>query len=209
MSSWQEEIDWNQIKNSGIKFAMIRAGYRGYGISDSDGTDGKLVKDEYLAVNLKNANLEGIDVGLYFFSQAKTVQEAIDEANFVLNMIKDFKITYPIAIDTEYSSSPTRTGRADSLSKDERTKIVKAFCQRIEQAGYKPMVYTGKNFAINNLNMEELSKYDLWIAHYTGATQENPEANKTDYEGSYTMWQFTEDGNTKVDMNLCYKNYNY
>ena len=210
VSNWQGDINWKEAKASGIEFAMIRVGFRGYGKSD-DGVDGKLVKDERFDTNIQNAIVANIPVGVYFFSQAKTEKEAIEEAQFVLNIIKDYKITYPVAIDTEYATS-SHSGRADSLTKDERTKIVAKFCETIKKAGYIPMVYTGKNFAMNNLDTEILSKYDFWIAHYTGANQDNPEENKTDYSGNYTIWQYTSEGTvngvqTTVDRNLCYKNY--
>ena len=210
ISNYQREINWKTVKTSGVQFAMIRAGLRGYGIS-SDGIDGKLVVDERFDYNIRNALAARIPVGVYFFSQAKTEAEAIEEANLVLNLVKGYKITYPIAIDTEYANS-THTGRADNLSVEERTKVVKAFCNTIQKAGYIPMVYTGKNFAMNNLNMEALSAYDLWLSHYTGATQENPLEKPSDYTGKYTIWQYTSSGqvegiNTLVDRNICYKVY--
>lgn len=211
VSSFQKTIDWNQVKNSGIQFTMIRMGYRGYGIS-SDGIDGKLVKDTTFEYNINEAINKNIPVGVYFFSQAKNEGEAIDEANFVIQNIRKYKITYPVAFDTEYSSSPTRTGRADALTKEERTRVAKAFCETIKNAGYKPMIYTGKNFALNNLEMDKLSNYDLWLAHYTGATQDNPLEKPSNYTGNYTMWQYTSNGfvagiEGRVDMNISYKVY--
>lgn len=210
VSSYQQEINWKAVKTSGVQFTMIRAGFRGYGIS-SDGIDGKLVVDERFDYNIRNALVAKIPVGVYFFSQAKTEEEAIQEANLVLDLVNGYQITYPIAIDTEYANS-THTGRADNLSVEERTKVVKAFCDTIQKAGYIPMVYTGKNFAMNNLNIETLSTYDLWLSHYTGATQENPLEKPSDYTGKYTIWQYTSSGqvegiNTLVDRNICYKVY--
>lgn len=206
----QGVIDWQSVKKDGIAFAMIRAGYRGYGVS-SDGIDGKIVKDDSFEYNITNALKANIPVGIYFFSQAKTEQEAIEEAEFTINSIKNYEITYPVAIDVEYGNS-NHTGRADSLSKEERTKVVQAFCERIKQAGYKPMLYTGKNFALNNLDMAKLSSYDLWLAHFTGATQENPLEKPSNYTGNYTMWQYTDAGTVSgisgsVDRDICYKVY--
>lgn len=211
VSSFNKTINWTNVKADGIQFAMIRLGYRGYGIS-SDGIDGKLVEDSTFRYNIEEAIKNGIPVGVYFFSQAKNEQEAIDEANFVLERIKDYKITYPVAIDVEYANSG-HTGRADSLSPEERTRVVEAFCSKIKASKYTPMVYTGKNFANNNLNMNELSKYDLWLAHYTGATQDDPLEKPSNYTGNYTMWQYTSSGSTwgidgRVDRNISFKAYN-
>lgn len=211
VSSFQKTIDWHQVKNAGIEFTMIRMGYRGYGVS-SDGINGKLVKDTTFEYNISEAIKQNIPVGVYFFSQAINEKEAIDEANFVIQNIKKYKITYPVAFDTEYSSSPTRTGRADALTKEERTRVARAFCDTIKNAGYKPMIYTGKDFALNNLEMDKLSNYDLWLAHYTGATQDNPLEKPSNYTGNYTMWQYTSNGfvagiNGRVDMNISYKVY--
>ena len=211
VSSFQKNIDWAGVKRDGISFAMIRMGYRGYGVS-SDGIDGKLVKDSTFDYNINEAIKQNIPVGVYFFSQAKNEVEAIDEANFVIQNIKKYKITYPVAFDTEYSSSPTRTGRADALTKEERTRVAIAFCETIKNAGYKPMIYTGKKFALENLEMDKLSNYDLWLAHYTGAIQGDPLEKPSTYEGNYTMWQYTSNGTTtgiegRVDMNISYKVY--
>lgn len=211
VSSFQKNIDWATVKKNEVQFAMIRMGYRGYGVS-SDGIDGKLVKDSTYDYNISEAIKYNIPVGVYFFSQAKNEQEAVEEANFVIQNIKKYKITYPVAFDTEYSSSPTRTGRADALTKEERTSVAKAFCETIKNAGYKPMIYTGKNFALGNLEMDKLSNYDLWLAHYTGATQDDPFEEPSNYTGNYTMWQYTSNGfvtgiNGRVDMNISYKVY--
>ena len=210
VANQQGVIDWQAVKKDGIDFAMIRVGFRGYGVS-SDGIDGKIVKDDSFEYNITNALKANIPVGIYFFSQAKTEQEAIEEAEFTINCIKNYKITYPVAIDVEYGNS-NHTGRADKLSREERTKVVQAFCEKMKKAGYKPMLYTGKNFALNNLDMGKLSNYDLWLAHYTGATQENPLEKPSNYTGNYTMWQYTDTGtasgiNGSVDRDICYKVY--
>lgn len=201
VSVYQGTIDWSKVKKDGIDFAMIRAGYRGYG------SNGTLVEDSMFSKNILGASTNGIDVGIYFYTQAITVDEAKEEARFVLNLIKKYgiKITYPIAVDTELSTAkPEGTGRADNLSKDERTKIVKAFCDTIKDAGYMPMIYANKYWLNENLDMSKLSNYDVWLAHYT---------NQTDYKGKYTMWQYTDSGNVKgisgnVDKNYGYKKYN-
>ena len=197
VSVYQKMIDWASVKKAGIDFTMIRAGFRGYG------STGSMNLDMYFERNLKNAALNGIDIGIYFYSQAITVEEAIEEADFVLNLIKKYnvEIKYPIAIDTERTDGGN--GRADNISKELRTSICKAFCERIEQAGYKSMIYSNKEWLMNNLNIKELSKYDIWLAHY---------ADETDFKYAYTMWQYTSSGSVNgilgnVDMNYCYKKY--
>lgn len=206
VSTYQGNIDWSLVKKQNIDFAIIRAGYRGYGVS-SDGTDGKLVTDKYFNKNMQGAIFNGIDVGVYFFTQAKNEVEAIAEARYTLDLVKDYNITYPIVIDTEWSGSPTRQGRADSLSKDKRTKAVKAFCETIKEAGYQPMIYANPWWITENLNISELSEYPLWLAHYTGAEQSNPLLKPSNYQGNYKIWQYTDKGiingiTGSVDLNI-------
>ena len=198
VSVYQGTIDWTKVSKSGVDFAMIRAGYRGYG------DKGVLVEDSMFSKNVLGAKTNKIDIGIYFYTQAINVEEAKEEAKFVVNLIKKYGIDvkYPIAIDTELS--PVGTGRADSISKEKRTEIVKAFCETIKQLGYKPMVYASKYWLYDNLNVQQISQYDTWLAHYT---------DKTDYKYSYTMWQYTSTGKVdgitgNVDKSYCYKIYN-
>ena len=209
VSSFQGKIDWQKVKKDGVEFTMIRAGYRGYGTS-SDGINGKLMTDDYYISNINGAINAGIDTGVYFFTQAINEKEAIEEANYVLKLVKDYKITYPIAIDTEYSTHPSHQGRADNLTVTQRTNVVKAFCDTIEKAGYESMIYASKSWFNEKLDMSKLSNYPIWLAHYTGATQDNPLAKPSDYEGKYIMWQYTSQGVVNgilkdVDMNVGYK----
>ena len=209
VSTYQDTINWKKVKENGVEFAMIRAGLRGYGVS-SDGINGKIVQDSKFVENINGAINNNIEVGVYFFSQAINEQEAIEEANFTLSLIKKYKITYPIAIDTEESSHPNKLGRADKLTVEQRTKVVKAFCETIEKAGYEPMIYANKWWLKEKLDMSKLSSYSIWLAHYTGATQDDPLAKPSDYEGKYIMWQYTDKGTVdgiigNVDMNVGYR----
>lgn len=204
VSKYQETIDWKAVKNDGIDFAIIRAGFRGY-------EKGTLNVDSFFHKNIQEATKAGVDVGVYFFTQAINTSEAIEEANFVLNLIKQYKITYPVVIDTEYANEQ-HTGRADNIDRETRTAVVKAFCDTISKAGYTPMIYGNKWWFMDALDMKKLNNYDIWLAHYTGATQDNPFANMSDYTGPYTMWQYTDTGkingiNTFVDCNVSFKNY--
>ena len=200
VSHHQGVIDWKKVKNDNIDFAIIRAGFRGYGES------GTLNKDTRFDYNIKNALSNNIDVGVYFFSQATTVKEAVEEANYTLELIKGYNITYPVIIDVEYANE-THTGRADDVSKEMRTQIVIAFCERIKEAGYIPMFYSDKWFLTDNLDASKLENYEYWLAHYTGATRDNPFLKPSDYKGSYSMWQYSAKGkvngiNGYVDMNI-------
>ena len=201
VSTFQNDIDWASVKADGVDFAMIRAGFRGYGQA------GNILTDARFYSNIQNAIANNIKVGVYFFTQAKNEQEAIEEANYTINLIKNYNITYPVAIDTEWSSEPNYNGRADSLSVQERTKVVKAFCETIEDAGYEPMIYASKSWLLDKLDMSQLSNYNIWLAHYTGATQDNPLAKPSSYDGDYIMWQYTSSGSVNgilgnVDMNI-------
>lgn len=196
VSKHQGEIDWTKVKTSGVKFAMIRCGYRGY-------TEGGLNEDVQFLNNIKGAYKNGIKVGLYFYSSAINENEAIEEANFVLNLINKYGvgsyITYPIVIDVEDFEGT----RNYSLSVQERTNIVKKFCNTIKNAGYKPMVYSYTYFLEEKLYMDQLSNYDTWIADYYGNTW---------YNRPYTIWQYTDKGNINgiqgnVDLNYSYKKY--
>ena len=195
VSEYQKFIDWRTVKNSGIDFAIIRVGYRGYGT-------GRIVEDRFFANNIQEATKVGMDIGFYFYSQAISVEEAVQEAQFTLQLLSKYNvpIKYPIAIDTE--RTPNGTGRADVLSKELRTEVVRAFCNEIQKAGYKTMIYANKDWLLNDLNITDLN-YDVWLAHYT---------NKTDYQYPYTIWQYTSTGSVNgivgnVDMNIGYKKY--
>ncbi len=172
---------------------MIRCGYRGY-------TAGGINQDEKFYTNIKGAYENGIDIGLYFYSSAINEREAIEEANFVLSLIDFYGvgnyIKYPIAIDIEDFEGT----RNFSLTIQERTDIVKAFCNTIQDTGFKPMVYSYTYFLSNKLYMNQLKKYDTWIADYYGNTW---------YNNDYKMWQYTDKGkvngiDTEVDMNYSY-----
>lgn len=191
VSSWNRDIDWKKVKNSGVSFVIIRVGFRG-------SSSGSLVEDLYFEKNIKGATEAGLNVGVYFFSQAITKAEAVEEASMVLDKIKNYKITYPVFIDTEPSG-----GRADSMSKAQRTEVCKAFCETIKKAGYDAGVYSSKNYFNNKLNVSELSSYKIWVAQYASAC---------DYKGKYDMWQFSSTGNISgisgnVDLNYSYMGY--
>lgn len=204
VSTYQGTINWTDVKNDDIDFAMIRAGFRGWGT-------GSLNQDAKFTYNAENAAENGIKVGVYFFSQAINNEEALAEANYVLQIIDGYEVTFPVVIDVEYANSE-HTGRADNLTKEERTQVCITFCERILEAGYTPMIYADKWFSSNNLDMTQLQNYYFWLAHYTGATRDDPLATPSNYSGEYSMWQYTSSGTVNgisgaVDLNVGYRNF--
>ncbi len=193
VSVYQGSIDWNAVKNAGVSFVIIRCGFRGYGT-------GKLVKDSNFYSYIKGANDAGLKVGIYVFSQAINEAEAVEEASLCVNMVQGYRVSYPIYIDVE---EVPKGGRANNLSKAERTAICKAFCETIKSAGYTPGVYANKDYLNNKLNAKELEGYKIWLAHYCTAT---------DYKGKYDMWQRSKKGKVNgikgdVDLDISYLGY--
>ena len=177
VSKWQATIDWKKVAADGIKFAIIRVGYRGL-------SDGSLNEDQYFKKNIEGALKNGIKVGVYMFSQALTEKEAIAEADYLIKRVKDYKIELPLVMDYEYggSSNPGRLYNA-KLTRRKATNNCLAFCKRVEEAGYKAMVYANKSFLRDDLYSDEISeKYEIWLAHYT---------NATDSTADYTYWQYS------------------
>lgn len=198
VSVYQGNIDWNAVKAAGVKFVMIRVGYRGYGQAGNMKLDTNFVK------NLEGAQAAGIDCGVYFFSQAITRAEAVEEAKFVLEAIKGYQLTYPVAFDTEYYPlDEARTNQAGLTDKD-RTDFAIDFCQTIRDAGYYPTIYANKSWLLDDMEMGRLSDWDIWLAHYT---------NQTDFQYPYQIWQYSESGkvdgisSNAVDMNVSLKDY--
>ncbi|MCD8212290.1 MAG: SH3 domain-containing protein [Oscillospiraceae bacterium] len=210
VSAYQKDIDWYRVAQSGVTFAIIRVGYRGYGSS------GKLVQDEYAIKNIEGALANGINVGCYFFSTAVNEAEAVEEAKFVVNIIKNYDITYPVVYDCEgYDISYYRNY---GLSNTLRSNMAIAFLDYVESCGYEGMMYSCSSHLNNNAywNTSTLeSKYQVWVAHYmiqytdsSGKKVEYPtyessiNAGKTlPYSGAYRFWQFTSQG--QVDGIYC------
>lgn len=190
VSKWNKEIDWDKVKNAGVEFAIIRVGYRG-------ATTGALVEDPYFEANIKGAIRAGIPVGVYFFTQALDVVEAVEEASMVMALCRDYKITYPVFIDVEGLGG---SGRADGLDVETRTAVSRAFCATIESEGYRAGVYSSRNWLNQMLDMDQLQDYVVWLAEYRDVPI---------YQGYYHMWQYTSNGSVdgiegRVDFNLSY-----
>ncbi len=191
VSKWNSTIDWKAVKNSGVSFVIIRVGYRG-------STKGQLIEDPKFTTNIKGAINAGLKVGVYFFTQAVDEVEAVYEASYVIDKIKNYKISYPVFLDVEASG-----GRGDKISADTRTKVCKAFCQTIQNAGYTAGVYANKTWLSEKMDASQLSSYKIWLAQYAATPT---------YDGKYDIWQYKSTGTVSgisgnVDLNLSYMGY--
>lgn len=188
-----EDIDWNQVKESGIEFVIIRLGYRAYGES------GELVQDAMFQQNIQGALDAGLDVGVYFFSQAVSAGEAVEEAEFVVDLLYPYDISGPVVYDTE--EIKWDTARTDVNTGQEFTNFCKVFCDAVKSEGYDPMIYSNMKWMAFTLDMEQLKDYDFWYADYH-------EIPQCPYD--YKIWQYSESGtvpgiNAKVDLNLWFQ----
>ena len=195
VSAHQKEIDWARVGAVGLDFAMVRAGYRGY-------TKGTIVKDEYFEANMRGALNNGMQVGVYFVSQAVTPEEAEEEARILLEWIEGYPITYPVVFDWERQDHDnSRTQGADGNTV---TACALAFCKVISEAGYIPMTYgSPTKIYKERLLLDRLQDYPaFWLAHYTKDTV------PTSFRYHYSMWQYSSTGRVdgiegNVDLNIC------
>lgn len=175
VSKYQDYVDFLKVKKSGVDYVMLRVGARGYG-------SGQIVLDDYFADNIKRATDAGLQIGVYFTSQAVTEEEAIEEANIVLDNIKDYQISYPVAFDMSFVENDT--ARIESVSRSDKTKITKAFLDTIAAAGYKTLLYGDKEWLIKEIDLSKLSAYDVWLSQMSDVP---------DYPYRFTMWQYAND----------------
>ena len=193
VSSHQEVIDWATVAQSGVDYAMIRVGYRGY-------DQGGVHIDSYAEANLQGALDAGLPVGVYFYSQAISVEEAREEAEVVLEFLDGWEITYPVVFDWEWVSADARTAEVSSRMV---TDCTLEFCRMVEEAGYTPAVYFNQDLAQNTFRLRELQAYDFWLAQYEDAMT---------FSYDVDMWQYSCTGSVpgitgNVDLNLCFKQY--
>lgn len=175
VSSHQGEIDWQAVAESGVKFAIVRLGYRGY---DS----GTLHVDPNARQNLEGARAAGLQVGAYFFSQALTGEEALEEAELALEVLGDFKLDLPLVYDWEFVSRDARTG---DLTPQELLACVHSFCGEVEAAGYGPMIYFNRELSRTLLDLDRVKQYPFWLASYT---------QTLDFSHEVRFWQYTDQG---------------
>lgn len=198
VSEHNKTVDFNKVKADGIDFVYVRVGYTGYTKKRLS-----LNYDRYYQENITNALAAGLQVGVYWYSQALNEEEALQEANMLLNVIGSYNITLPVVYDYEFAGEK-EDGRLDSanLSKDQMTANSLAFLNRVSQMGYTPCFYANYSFLNNRVYASQISSIaKIWLAHY------NP---STDYAGDYEYWQYTSDGKVngisgRVDMNVWYQ----
>lgn len=188
ISKFQDYIDFSMAKQAGLNFVMVRVGARGY-------SSGQLVMDDYFKDNVERALEAGLQVGVYFFSQAVTPEEAAEEADLVLESIKDYRITYPVAFYMDEIAGDT--SRIDRLTREEKTEIAKTFLSKIEGAGYLPMLYGDKEWLIKQVDLSKLTGYEIWLSQFTAVP---------DYPYKFSMWQYSVTGS--VDGIAGYTNLN-
>ena len=190
ISSHQQSVDWQSVKNAGVDFAILRAGYRGY-------TEGAIQEDETFLTNLKAAKEAGLKVGVYFFSQALDRAEAVEEAEFVLNLLDGETLDYPIFFDWEDIEADART---DGMDSETLTACALAFCKRVELNGYQAGVYFNQRFGYEEFDLRELQDYELWLAEYNLTPS---------FAYHFEVWQYANDGmlsgvDGAVDLNLAF-----
>ncbi len=199
VSSYQETIDWEQVKESGIEFAMIRAGYRG-------ATRGNLKEDKNFQANYEGAKAAGLKVGVYFFSQAVSVAEAEEEAGYVLQLLQNKELDFPVVFDWEVAEvmeNDVNISRTKSISGEDVTSFAQAFCKKIDKAGFTAAVYFNRNLAYDYYNLEMIKDFDFWLAEYRTVPA---------FYYDFQMWQYSDNAqvrgiSTPVDINICFKQY--
>lgn len=188
VSSHQGEIDWQQVRDAGMEFAIIRLGYRGY-------TSGGVYADENALANLEGARAAGLKVGAYFYSQALDEGEARREAQFCLELLNGQALDLPVVYDWEYAGEDTRT---EDMTSDALMACTRAFCDEVEKAGYEAMIYFNPHLAENLFRLEELQEYPFWLAMYS---------DQMTWPWEVEMWQYTATGSVPgiegdTDINL-------
>ena len=190
VSAHQQEIDWQRVAESGIQFVILRVGYRGY-------TEGTIQEDAYFEQNLEGAISAGLDVGVYFFSQAIDEQEAREEARFVLDRISGYQLAFPVFFDWEKIGSEARSDTMDLAS---LTTVTDTFCTEIRNAGYQAGLYFNQQLGYEELHLPSLQTYTFWLAEYNDTPS---------FAYNFDLWQYSATGTVDgidgdVDLNLAF-----
>lgn len=196
VSEFQGTINWDDVKKDGYEYVFIRVGGRFYG-------SGKIFSDSRYKENLDGATKHGFKIGVYFYTQAITEAEAIEEAEFTLKLIKGYNIELPVVIDTEINNP--KEERLNTITSEKRTLCAIAFMEHVKKAGYTPMFYCGYYYLRDYLNADKLQNYHFWLAQYTTASVPTCSRN-------YDIWQYSSKGNINgisgnVDVNRGYTNF--
>lgn len=192
VSRFQGQIDWDTVGSQNIEFAILRLGYRGY-------SEGAIVPDETFEDNIQGALDAKLHVGVYFLTQATTMEEIDEEVTYVLEMLEPYEIDGPIVLDVENVADGE--GRTAALSKEERTALIQHFFDEVKKADFKPMLYTNLKSLVLLMNYEDLADIPLWYAFYSRPIY---------FPYDYDILQYSETGHIegipeKVDLNLCMK----
>lgn len=177
ISKFQTDIDWKKVKKSTVDAVVIRLGYRGY-------SKGTIARDPMFDKHLAGCVSQGIPHSVYFFPCSINDREAAEEADYIIENVKTIDLSLPVFLDSEVAEGAGK-GRADKLSKKDRTRYLQIICDRLEQAGIKAGVYASTSWLNNKLDMSILSKYTVWCAQYN---------TKCTYAGTYSLWQYTSKG---------------
>lgn len=190
------DVNFASVKAAGVDYVMIRLGGRGY-------NTGQITLDENFKKNIEGAAAAGLDIGIYFYSQAISQEEAVEEVNFVIQNLEPYRaqVRYPIAFDMEFVANDA--ARIDGLSKEDKTNIATSFLEGVKAAGYVPMIYGDKEWLIKEIDLARLKDYDVWLAQ---------EEDLPDYPYQYTMWQYSTDGvlngvTGEANLNICFVGY--
>lgn len=194
VSKYQSSINWKKVAQDDVEYAFLRLGIRG-------STEGKLILDEMYEENIEGALANDIDVGVYFFTQALNKEEAIEEAEFVLENIEDYEVKYPVVLDIEEIT--TDSARTKDMTRKDWTDVCIAFCERIAEEGYTPMIYGNLKTFMLMLDMEQLEKYEKWFAYYQTPLY---------FPYEFSIWQYTSTGKVDgikgdVDLNVSMKDW--
>jgi len=192
VSRYQGNIAWDKVAEDGVEYALVRLGIRGY-------SEGGLVLDETYNANIEGAIANGLDVGVYFFTQATSEAEALEEAQFVVENLAPYNVNLPVVLDVEAVSA--NNARTNNLSIEERTKYVITFCEAIKEAGYTPMIYGNLKTFMLMLDLEQLEDYDKWFAAYN--------VTEIYFPYAFSIWQYTDKGSVngiegEVDLNITF-----
>lgn len=194
VSEYQGDIDWEKVKAAGIDFAIIRVGFRTYG-------GGEIQLDTKYVQNIEGALSAGIKVGAYFFSQAVSTEEAVAEADAIIDALEPYDISYPVVFDWEMIYG--ENARTDTVGVETLADCCIAFCERVRSAGYKPMIYSNKNTSLMKLDLPRIKDYDFWLAEYN---------TEPTYYYDFDIWQYASDGyipgiSGEVDMNISFRDF--
>lgn len=191
VSEFQLDIDWQEVKNAGVEFVFIRIGWRGL-------SEGNLKADKRAQEYYRGAKDAGLLVGAYFFSQAVSVEEAAEEAEFAIDLLDGWVLDLPLVFDWEYTGAENRVANVDRRTLTDCTRV---FCRKVENAGFAPMFYFNKSQALHMLHLEELTEFPFWLAQYKDGMN---------FPYRVDFWQYTGEGTVPgievpVDVNLWLK----